>query len=123
MNAPILPASLAKTQARTSLFEASYPLFPDALVSKADAAHVSCGPLMNRLNRINVLCAGLSTVMRIIAGNQVAGDFYEPEDPDSEVPLSVTAIASLASLSAEVLDMVAGEIDGAANWYDSKVAL
>lgn len=116
-------ANPAVSQARVSLLEATYPLFSDALVSKVDAANVSCDRLMSRLNRINVLCADLSTVMRIIAGNQVAGDFHDPEDPDSESPLSAGTVASLASLSAEVLDMVAGEIDGAANWYGSKVAL
>jgi hypothetical protein len=121
MNAATPSASLAKPKARVSLLEEAYSLFPDTLASKVDAANVSCGRLMSRMNRINVLCAGLSTVMRIIAGSQVAGDFYEPEDPDSEVPLSAGTVASLASLSAEVLDMVAGEIDGAANWYGSKV--
>ena len=121
MNAANPSASFAQPQVRTSLLEATYPIFSDALVSKVDAANVSCDRLMSRLNRINVLCAGLSTVMRIIAGNQVAGDFYDVEDPDSEVPLSAGTVASLASLSAEVLDMVAGEIDSAANWYGSKV--
>ena len=111
------------SQVRTSLLEATYPLFSDVLMIKADAANVSCARLMSRLNRINVLCAGLSTVMTIIAGNQVAGDFHDPEDPDSEPPLSAGTVASLASLSAEVLDMVAGEIDDAANWYGSKVAV
>lgn len=101
----------------TSLFEDRFEQFTDRLM----AAHVGAAPLMRDLNRVATISAGLGTVLRIAAGNVVAQDNFNPDDPDSAPPLSQGAVCNLVAMAAAVCEQMNDSVCDRADWYKEQV--
>jgi hypothetical protein len=78
--------------------------------------NIASAPLMRDLNRVFQIVSGLGVVLRIVGGNDILKDGFEP-GTDSEPPLSNTAIAMLESMAATVCEMIADDISATANGY------
>ncbi|MBA5686962.1 hypothetical protein [Rugamonas apoptosis] len=96
------------TQHKNSL-EDNYMSFWESTIQQNKEASPNAGLLMERLNRIQQLCAGMGVVMRIVGGNPVLEDCYNPEDA-SEPPLSNTAISALTNMVATVCEGISEDI-------------
>jgi hypothetical protein len=105
---------------RESLLEMTYGQFRDRTIDAADLAHAGAGSLMRDLNRIFSVCHGLGTVMRIASGNDVLNDAYDPDDADSEHPLSSAAINSLTTMTAAVCEWIADDISRTADDFNAQ---
>lgn len=101
----------------TSVFEDRFEQFTDRLM----AAHVGAAPLMRDLNRVATISAGLGTVLRIVAGNVVAQDNFNPDDPDSAPPLSQGAVCNLVAMAAAVCEQMNDSVCDRADWYKEQV--
>ncbi|MGZ8339112.1 MAG: hypothetical protein ACXW2U_05305 [Telluria sp.] len=96
----------AVRRARISYFEKTYAQFDDNIV--LDAA--GSGQLTRDLNRIFSICSGLGVVARFIVGNDVVTDFHDPEDPDSQPPLSRSAINAMTTMIAATCEWICDDI-------------
>lgn len=105
---------------RESLLEMTYGQFHDRTINAADAAHPGSGSLMRDLNRIFSICHGLGTVMRIASGNDVVNDAFDPDDANSEPPLSSAAINSLTTMTAAVCEWIADDISRTAGRFNER---
>jgi hypothetical protein len=105
---------------RKSHLEKTYGQFYDPAIQAADAAHPGSGNLMRDLNRIFSICDGLGTVMRIASGNDVLMDFHDPDDADSEPPLSRAAINSLTTMAAAVCEWIGDDISRTADRFNGQ---
>lgn len=74
------------------------------------AAHVGAAPLMRDLNRAAAISAGLGTVPRIVAGNVVAQDNFNLDDPDSAPPLNQGAVCNLVAMAAAVCEQMSDSV-------------
>jgi hypothetical protein len=83
---------------RESLLEMTYGQFRDRTIDAAD----------------------LATVMRIASGNDVLNDAYDPDDADSEPPLSSAAINSLTTMTAAVCEWIADDISRTADDFNAQ---
>ena len=101
----------------TSVFEDRFEQFTDRVM----AAHVGAAPLMRDLNRVATISAGLGTVLRIVAGNVVAQDNFNPDDPDSGPPLSQGAVCNLVAMAAAVCEQMSDSVCDRADWYKEQV--
>jgi hypothetical protein len=122
---PVNPEAMEKIQAeiancRKSHLEMTYGQFYDPTIEAADSAHPGAGGLMRDLNRIFAVCQGLATVMRIASGNDVLADFHDPEDSDSEPPLSRAAINTLTTMTATVCEWLADDISRASDRFNGR---
>jgi hypothetical protein len=110
----------AQKNARTSVFEQTFGAFYDSTVIAARndrRAKFNASPLMSDLNQIKTTLAGLGVVMRIVTVNQ---DNFDPEDPNSEPPLSRVAESSLTAMAASILELLAERIEDHASAYNSR---
>lgn len=105
---------------RESLLEMTYGQFNDRTIDAADRDRRGAGDLMRSLNRIFSACHGLGTVMRIASGNEVLNDLHDPDDADSQPPLSSAAINSLTTMVATVCEWIAEDISGSADRFNSR---
>jgi hypothetical protein len=124
-NPPVTPEAIEEHVAeiancRKSHLEMTYGQFYDPAIQAADAAHPGAGGLMLDLNRIFALCQGLGTVMRIASGNDVLEDFHDPDDVDSEHPLSRAAINSLTTMAATVCEWIADDISRTSDRFNNQ---
>jgi hypothetical protein len=122
---PVAPEALQQIQAeiancRKSHLEMTYGQFHDETIDAADKARFGTGGLMRDLNRICTICSGLAAVMRIVSGNDVLADFHDPDDADSEPPLSRGAINSLVSMTAAVCEGMANDISRTSEAFNGR---
>jgi hypothetical protein len=101
----------------TSVFEDRFEQFTDRLM----ASHFGAAPLMRDLNKMATICAGLGTVLRIVAGSVVAQDNFNPDDPDSAPPLSQGAVCNLVVMAAAVCEQMNDSVCDRADWYKEQV--
>ncbi|MFC0132001.1 hypothetical protein [Massilia eurypsychrophila] len=101
---------------RRSSLEEKYGQFHEATI----AASGSAAPLIEQMNRIYTMCSGLGVVLRIVAGNPVLEDAFDPEDSSSEPPLSNTAISRLVNMSAAMCEFISDEIDSSAATFNDR---
>lgn len=95
---------------RESQLEQKYMAFWDSTIQQNEKTSPNAGRLMERLNRIQQLCAGMGVVMRIVGGNPVLEDSFDPEDASTEPPLSNTAISVLTNMVATVCEGISEDI-------------
>lgn len=107
--------------ARKSTLEEKHEHFLPSLIDRAEKAQTSAVPLMRDLNRIRVLCACMGTVMRIVSGNLVLEDGYDPTDGNSEPPLSDLAIGNLTDMVALLCESINADIAARAWEFDEQV--
>ena len=101
----------------TSPLEDRFEQFTDAMM----AAHSTAAPLMRDLNKVATICAGLGTVLRLVAGNVVAQDTYHPDDPGSTLPLSQDAVCNMVAMAAAVCEQLTDNVGERADFYKSRV--
>lgn len=109
---------------RTSVFEETFGAFYDSTVAEARndrRAKFNAAPFMTDLNQIATTLAGLGVVMRIVTANGVSHDNFDPEDMNSEVPLSRVAENSITAMVASVCDLLAQRIGHTASGYNTQV--
>lgn len=108
----------AAPEREISVLEDRFEQFPESLM----AAHAGAAPLMQDLNKMATICAGLGAVLRIVASNVVLQDNFVPNDPDAAVPLSQAAVCNLTSMAAAMCEQLNENVVERADWYKSKVA-
>ncbi|NML61796.1 hypothetical protein HHL21_12035 [Massilia sp. RP-1-19] len=118
---PVTPEAIEQIKAaissrRVSHLENRYGQFHERTIDASGSA----GQLMSQLNTIYTVLSGLGTVMRIVAGNPVLEDQFDPDDPTSEAPLSNLAISRLTNMTAAICELIADEIDGAAMGFNDR---
>jgi len=101
----------------TSCFEERFEYFSDEL----QRAHGRAAPLMRELNRVATITAGLGVVLRIVAGNVVVQDNFNPGDPAESAPLSPAAVSSLTSMAAAMCEQLNDNVVARADWFNSRV--
>lgn len=108
-----------------SALESTFGAFYDRTIDEARSdrgAKFNAGRLMSDLNQIKTTVAGLGVVMRIVTSNCVKQDNFDPEDPNSDPPLSPFAEGSLTAMAACICEMLAERIEITADSYnDQKV--
>lgn len=122
---PVTPEAIEQCLAqianrRKSHLEMTYGQFGDQAIDAADTAHPGAGSLMRDLNRIFSICNGMATVMRIASGNDVLMDFHNPDDADSEPPLSRAAINSLTTMVAAVCEWIGDDISRTSDHFNAQ---
>ena len=107
-----------------SPLEARYGVYYDRTIEQAQATMHGDGPapLMQDLNRIHQIVAGLGAVLRIVNGNVVVQDEYSPEDPNSMPPLSKTTEGMLTAMVAAICEQIVGDIEIRAVSYNKRVS-
>ena len=120
---PVTPEATEQIQTggvnrRQSHLEKTYGQFHDKTIDAANKSRPGSGGLMRDFNRMFAICTGLATVMRIASGNDVMEDFHDPDDSDSEPPLSRGAINTLTTMAAAVCDVLADEISRSADHFN-----
>jgi hypothetical protein len=98
-----------------SMLEDRYEQFPGHVIDLAAAAGMPIEPHLRQLNRIQLLCAGMGTVMRIVSGNQVMAACFDPQDDGTAIPLSVVAIDQLTNMVATMCEGISEEIAASAD--------
>lgn len=109
-----LKSSVAKR--RVSHLENAYGQFHERTIDASGSA----GQLMTQMNKIYTLASGMGAVMRIVAGNPVVADQFEPEDPNSEAPLRDSTISRLNNMVAAICELISDEIDIAAADFNDR---
>jgi hypothetical protein len=122
---PVTPETVDQMQAeiaegRQSHLESAPGQFFDRTMKAADIAYPGAGGLMRDLNRVFDICNGLATVMRIVSGNDVLADFHDPEDSDSEPPLSRAAVNTLTTMTATVCEWLADDISRTSDRFNGR---
>jgi hypothetical protein len=107
-------------EGRQSHLESAPGQFFDPTIKAADIAYPGSGGMMRDLNRIFAICQGLATVMRIASGNDVLADFHDPEDSDSEPPLSRAAINTLTTMTATICEWLADDISHTSDRFNGR---
>lgn len=107
-----------------SPLEAKYGVYYERTIDQAQTALGGFGPapLMQDLNRIHQILTGIGAVLRIVSGNSVAKDEYNPEDPSSMPPLSETTEGILTAMAAAVCEQLADGIEKHATEYNKEAS-
>lgn len=114
------PTSSA-TAPRISIFEQTFGSFYDRTIAAAAAEQPMTASLMRELNTVCTVVAGLGQVMRIVTGNGVLEDNHDPEDPNSQPPLSRVAESQLTAMVGAVCEMLCDSIESRADPYNKRV--
>jgi hypothetical protein len=125
----VTPAALGKILSaarpqRTSILEDTFGEFYGSTVTAARNdrdAQFNAAQLMTDMNTIKATLAGLGVVMRIVTGNGVNQDNFDPADPNCEPPLSRAAVSDLSAMTATICEMLAHQIERTASTYNDKV--
>lgn len=130
MNATTRPAMEQLTSAtqdqgmkRVSVLEQSFGAFYDRTLDAArndDGAKFKASPLMGDLNQIRTTLAGLGAVMRIVTGNSVQVDNFDPADQEAEPPISRVTEGMLTEMMASVCELLVDKIDRTAYSYNER---
>lgn len=107
-----------------SPLERDYGIFYDRTVAAADQVKVggpSAGSLMREMNRVHQIIAGLGVVLRIVGGNSVLEDEFDPDVLESAPPLSKSAVSMLTAMAASVCEELRDSMDERAGAYNDGV--
>lgn len=113
-NTPVTPA----TPIRLSAHESTYGQFFDRTIA---ASAPGAAQLIRNMNRMHDLVSGLGVVLRIVTGNAVLTDNYNPGDPDSPAPLSATAEGMLTAMAATICEDIRDSIEARAARFNIQV--
>lgn len=118
---PVTPEAIEQITAtianrRVSHLENDYGQFHDRTIQASGVD----GRLMTDLNRIYQICSGLGAVLRIVSGNPVLEDYFDPDDPESEAPLSARTISQLTNMAAAVCEFISDDIDATAAFFNER---
>ena len=105
---------------RRSEFEKSFGQFADSTI---EAAEPSSQGLMRELNQIHQIVGGLGAVLRIVEGNGVMVDNFDPQDPDSIPPLSRTTEGLLTTMAAVICERLGADIELLADHHNERAEL
>ncbi len=107
-----------------SPLEAKYGVYYERTIAQAQTALGRHGPapLMQDLNHIHQILTGIGAVLRIVNGNAVVKDQYDPEDPNSMPPLSITTEGVLTAMAAAVCEQLADGIERKAGTYNKEAS-
>ncbi len=105
-----------------SPLEDRYEQFPAHVIDLAEAAGTPIEPHLRQLNRIQLLCAGMGVVMRIVSGNPVMAACYDPQDDGTASPLSELAIGHLTNMVATMCEGISEEIIASADALRNRVS-
>lgn len=119
---PVTPEAIEQIKAaissrRVSRLENKYGQFHEATIDTSGSA----GRLMTQMNSIYTVLSGLGAVLRIVSGNPVLEDAFDPDDPTSEPPLSNFAISQLTNMTAAICELIADQIDSTAADFNEQV--
>ena len=114
----------APTAWQGSPLEAKYGVYYERTIDQAQTALGGYGPapLMQDLNRIHQILTGISAVLRIVNGNAVMKDQYDPEDPNSMPPLCKATEGMLTAMAAAVCEQLADGIEKQAGTYNKEAS-
>lgn len=101
---------------RKSAYEDTYGQFTDTVMQ----TYPDSASLMRDLNRICTITSGLGALLRVVAGNVVLADCYDPADESAEPPLGEHTISSLTTMAAAVCEMMADHISASAEVYNEE---
>lgn len=101
-----------------SALEQDYSLFGKRDVE--EAVRGTRGLLVD-LNRMHQVVAGVSVVLRIVAGNSVLEDEYDPVAPAGATPLSKSAIGALTAMAATLCEETRDKLEQRAETYRGEV--
>ena len=108
-----------------SLLEQDYGLFHDRTIEAGDRLKLgtnSAGLLMRDMNRVHQVLAGLGVVLRIINGNSVVEDEFDPHDPNEGAPpLSKTAEGMLTAMAAAMCEEMRDKMEHRSNDFNREV--
>jgi len=76
---------------------------------------------MREMNRMHQVVAGLGVVLRIVGGNSVLEDEYDPAAPGSTPPLTKAAVGMLTAMAASMCEEMCGSMERRATFYNSEV--
>lgn len=104
--------------------EAKYGAYDERTIAHAQSALGRHGPapLMKDLNRIHQILSGIGAVLRIVNGNAVVKDQYDPEDPNSMPPLSEATEGILTAMAAAVCEQLVDGIERQACAYNKEAS-
>lgn len=100
------------------------PLEQDfALFGKRDVEKAAPGArgLLVDLNRMHQVVAGVGVVLRIVAGNSVLEDEFDPAIPDGAAPLGKSAIGTLTAMAATLCEEMRDKLERRAETYRAEV--
>jgi len=114
------------TAARTSVspLEQDYaPFYGETIEAayKLEKGGPRAAWLMGDMNRMHQVVAGLGIVLRIVAGNSVLEDQFDPSTPGSAPPLSRGAVGMLTAMAAAMCEEMCEGVERRANDYNSEV--
>jgi len=115
---------MTAARTRVSPLEQDYGLFYDRTIQAADKARpgrLGAGFLMLDMNRMHQVVAGLGVVLRIVAGNSVLEDEFDPAVPSSSPPLSKAAVGMLTAMAASMCEEVCESMEQRATDYNGEV--
>jgi hypothetical protein len=121
MNAP---RDIPQVRKPVSPLEQDYGLFLDRTIEAADRLKIgqlSAGLLMRDLNRMHQVVAGMGVVLRIVTGNSVLEDEFDPDVPGSAPPLSKTAEGMLTAMAAAMCEAMRDNMERRATDYNDQV--
>lgn len=77
--------------------------------------------LLVDLNRMHQVVAGVSVVLRIVAGNSVLEDEFDPAAPGGAAPLGKSAIGALTAMAATLCEEMRDKLEQRAETYRGEV--
>ncbi|NTB05810.1 hypothetical protein [Agrobacterium tumefaciens] len=107
-----------------SALEQDYGIFYDRTIAAAESekvGRVSAAPLMREMNRVHQIVAGLGVVLRIVGGNSVLEDEFDPDVSGSPPPLSKSTVSMLTAMAASVCEELRDSMDERAGTYNDGV--
>ena len=112
------------TAARTpvSPLEQDYAPFYGETIEAAyrlEKGRLSAAWLMGDMNRMHQVVAGLGVVLRIVAGNSVLEDQFDPSTPGSAPPLSRSAVGALTAMAASMCEEMCEGVERRAADYNN----
>ncbi len=94
-----------------------------ALFDERDIEHAAPGAqgLLKGLNRMHQVAAGLGVVLRIVVGNAVLEDEFDPTVPGSAAPLSKASVSMLTAMAATLCEEMCDKMEQRAETYRAEV--
>ncbi len=101
-----------------SPLEQDYSLFGDSDIERAASGTRG---LLKSLNRMHQVAAGLGVVLRIVVGNAVLEDEFDPTAPGSAAPLSKASVSMLTAMAATLCEEMRDKMEQRAETYRAEV--
>lgn len=101
-----------------SPLEQDYSLFGDSDIERAASGTRG---LLKSLNRMHQVAAGVGVVLRIVAGNSVLEDEFDPALPGATPPLSRSSVGMLTAMAATLCEEMRDQMEKGAYAYRDEV--